>query len=93
MAVLEARYTVRDRDAFMDAFAAFRPVRVEMGVTGCRVLGGADDPSVIVVMFELPSAEAARAYAADPRRRDALANANVDTIDDVVLEELRSTSI
>jgi len=93
MAVLEARYTVRDRDAFMDAFAAFRPVRVEMGVTGCRVLGGADDPSVIVVMFELPSAEAARAYAADPRRRDALANANVDAIDDVVLEELRSTSI
>jgi hypothetical protein len=93
MAVLEARYRVRDRDAFMEAFAAFRPVRVEMGITGCRVLGGADDPSILVVMFELPSAEAARAYAADPRRADALGNANVETIEDVVLEELRSASL
>ena len=88
MAVLEARYRVRDRNAFMDAFAAFRPVRVEMGITGCRVLGGVDDPSVVVVMFDLPSPEAARAYAADPRRADALRNANVEAVEDVVLEEL-----
>jgi hypothetical protein len=93
MAVLEARYRVRDRDAFMDAFAAFRPVRVEMGITGCRVLGGADDSSVIVVIFDLPSHDAARAYAADPRRADALRNANVESIEDVVLEELLSASV
>lgn len=93
MAVLEARYTVRDRDAFMDAFAAFRPVRVEMGITGCRVLGGVDDPSVVVVLFDLPSAEAARAYSADPRRAEALRNANVTSTEDVVLEELRSATL
>ena len=77
MATLEARYRVQDRDAFMDAFAAFRPVRMELGVKSCRVLGGDEDPADIVVMFELPDCDAARTYAADPRRQEALKKAGV----------------
>jgi hypothetical protein len=93
MATLEARYRVRDRDAFMDAFAAFRPIRMELGVTACRVLGGDEDPSDVVVMFELPDCDAARTYAADPRRQEALKKAGVTDCTDVVLEELRSATI
>jgi len=40
--------------------------------------------------FELGSAEAARAFARDPRRRDALERAGVETADDLVLEEIEA---
>ena len=90
MSVLEARYRVRDRDAFMGVFRDFRPVRLEMGCRGCRVLGDDGDPGNVVVMFDFPSAEAARAFAADPRRIEALERAGVERRDDLVLEELHA---
>lgn len=93
MAVLEARYRVRDRDAFMDVFAAFRPVRIELGVTGCRVLGCVDDPGNVVVLFDLPDVATARAYAADPRRREALGRGGVESREDLIHEELRAASL
>jgi hypothetical protein len=90
MSVLEARYRVRDRDAFMGVFRDFRPVRLEMGCQGCRVMGDGDDPQNVVVMFDFPSAEAARAFAADPRRLAALEQAGVERREDLVLEELHA---
>ena len=93
MTVLEGRYTVRDVDQFMTGYADFRPVRIEMGVTACRVMGDADHPDRVVVMLDLPSLDAARAYATDPRRHDALRRAGVTTCEDVILDELRAVAL
>lgn len=93
MAVLEGRFTVRDLDVFMTAYADFRPVRIEMGVTGCRVMGDVDHPDRVVAILELPSVDAARAYATDPRRQDALRRAGVVTSEDVFLDELRAVAL
>jgi hypothetical protein len=90
MAVLHARYRVDDRDAFLRGFDDFQETRAALGVTGHRVLGAADDPSLVVVMFELASPAAAAAYAADGARREALGRAGVRESQDVVMEELRS---
>lgn len=92
MAVLEGRYTVRDIDDFMGVFADFRPVRIEMGVTACRLMCDADDPSRVVVIFDLPSIDAARAFAADPRRQDALRRAGVTACEDVFLDQVKSAA-
>ena len=51
--------------------------------TGCAT-------ATVVVHLELGSAEAARAFAGDPRRRDALERAGVETADDLVLEEIEA---
>lgn len=92
MAVLEGRYTVRDMDDFMTVFADFRPVRVEMGITACRLMVDADRPERVVVMFDLPSLDAARAFAADPRRQDALARAGVTECEDRFLDEVKASA-
>lgn len=88
MAVLQARYRVRDRDAFLEVFRGFQPTRTELGVTGHRLLGDPGDPATVVVLFEFGTTEAARAFAEDPRRREALRRAGVETADDLVLEEI-----
>ncbi len=85
MAVLLARYRVRDRDAFRRVFDAFEPTRAGLGVRGHRLLQDADDPALVVALFELSTAEAARAYAADPQRREALERAGVVDAHDLVL--------
>jgi hypothetical protein len=92
MAVLEGRYRVRDIDDFMGVFADFRPVRVEMGVTACRLMCDADDPTKVVVMFDLPSIDAAKAFAADPRRQDALRRAGVTECQDVFLDQVKAAA-
>jgi hypothetical protein len=89
MAALLARYRVRDPDVFRRVFEGFEATRAELGVTGHRALAGADDPAVVVVLFELPSAQLARAYATDPRRTEALDRAGVAESEDLVLEDLR----
>lgn len=88
MAVLLARYRVRDREAFMQVFDGFDTTRAELGVTGQRLLGAVSDPAVLVVLFDLPSAQLAQAYASDPRRREALARAGVEESHDLVLDDV-----
>jgi hypothetical protein len=76
----------------MGVFKDFRPVRVEMGCRGCRVLGDDGDPNSVVVLFDFPDADAARAFASDPRRIEALERAGVESREDLVMEELHSAS-
>jgi hypothetical protein len=90
MAVLHATYRIGDRGSFRDVFDDFAATRASLGVTGHRLLGRVDDPAVVVVLFELPSVEAARAYAGDPRREEALRRAGVTSREDVVMEDLSS---
>jgi hypothetical protein len=92
MAVLQARYKVRDRDAFLPVFRDYQPTRDEFGATGHRLLGDPDDPTTVVVHIEFDTVEAARAFAGDPRRHETLARGGVEARDDLVLDEIAEAS-
>lgn len=87
MAVLVAEYKVKDLDSFLAVFTAFQPTRTELGATSHRVLSSADDPSIVTVLIEFPSADAARTFAGDPRRIDALTRAGVLERADEIMED------
>jgi uncharacterized protein (DUF1330 family) len=90
MAVLVAEYKVRDLDNFIAVFNEFQTTRVERGALGHRVLRAAGDPTVVNVLIEFPSADAARDFANDPRRTDALERAGVVERADEVMEDVES---
>jgi uncharacterized protein (DUF1330 family) len=84
--MLMAHYKVKDTDVFDRVFAEFQPARQESGATGHRVLHAVDDPEIVVVLIEFPDHGSAAAFAADPRRADALERASVIERSDLVLE-------
>src|SRR5262249_2445930 len=88
MAVLLARYRVRDAAAFRRVFDSFRVTRFRHGATGHRLLG--DGTGRIVVLIDFPGADVARGFAADPARLAALEEAGVTDRDDEILEELET---
>ena len=88
MSVLLAIYRVRDFDAFKAVFDEFQPVRSEYGVTGHRVLRDVGDPAKVVVMITFPSVAAARGFAAESRRAEALARAGVVASSDTILDQV-----
>lgn len=88
MAVLLARYRVRDPQAFRRVFDGFEVTRFRHGATGHRLLGDGDRR--IVVLIEFPDSAAARAFAADPARLAALEEAGVTDRDDEILEEIET---
>jgi hypothetical protein len=90
MAVLLAEYRVEDLGAFKVVFDEFAPIREEHGAISHRLLASTTDPRVVDVLIEFPTAEAAAAFAADPRRGDALWRAGVVERVDRVLEEIES---
>jgi len=90
VAVLLAEYKVLDLEAFRAAFAEFAPVRKELGATGHRLMASPDNPSTVVVLIEFASADQARAFSHEPRRREALQRAGVVERADVVLEVLET---
>lgn len=88
MAVFVAEYKVKDFGNFKTVFDEFRAVRAEHGATGHRLLQADNDPDIVNVLIEFPSAATARAFADDPRRADALDRAGVIERADEVLEEV-----
>ncbi len=90
MSVLMANYRVRDVKWFKTVFDEFEPVRAEYGVTDHQVLRDPDDANKVVVMIALPSADAARRFASEPRRTEALARAGVVASSDTILEQVES---
>jgi hypothetical protein len=90
MAVLLAEYRVTDVDAFRTVFREFGEVRRACGATGHRLLTDADDPLLVNVVIEFRSVGAARAFAADSRRAEALTRAGVVERADEVMEEMEA---
>jgi hypothetical protein len=90
MAVLMAEYKVKDLDAFIAVFDEFQATREERGATGHRLLRAAADPTIVNVVIEFPTAEAARTFAGDPRRMDALTRAGVIERADEIMEEVEA---
>lgn len=88
MAVLLAEYRVNDLDTFRSVFAEFAGVRQEFGATGHRLMSPPGDPAIVAVAIEFSSVDAARAFADEPRRIEALTRAGVIERADLVLEEL-----
>jgi hypothetical protein len=88
MAVLLARYRIRDPATFRRVFDGFEVSRFDHGATGHRLLG--DGRGRIVVLIEFPGADAARAFAGDPARLAALEEAGVTDREDEILEELET---
>ena len=90
MATLIAEYKVRDFDAFKAVFDEFQATRAELGATGHRLLRSAEDASLVNVLIEFPSAAAARRFADDPRRAEALGRAGVLERCDEVVEDVEA---
>jgi uncharacterized protein (DUF1330 family) len=90
MATLIAEYKVRDFDAFMAVFHEFQATRAELGATGHRLLRSVDDATVVNAIIEFPSPAAARRFADDPRRAEALERAGVLERCDEVFEEVEA---
>ncbi len=86
-AVLLARYTVADRERFMEVFDAFEGGRVRAGAVARSLLVG--DDGGLVALIEFPTAEAARAFADSPERADVLARATVTARTDEILDIAR----
>ncbi len=77
MAVLIANYVVRDPATFVITFGEFQVVRDQHGATGHRLLRDKHDETHFIVTIDFPSEAAARSFADDPRRADALSKATV----------------
>jgi uncharacterized protein (DUF1330 family) len=77
MAVLVANYVARDPETFLTIFSEFQVVRDQHGSTGHRLLRDKHDHTHFIVTIDFPSEAAARSFADDPRRADALAKATV----------------
>lgn len=88
MAVLVANYIVSDPEAFVTIFDQFQVVREQHGATGHRLLRDKHDRMHFIVTIDFPSEAAARSFADDPRRADALAKATVTDDTAVATEEL-----
>lgn len=90
MAVLLAEYEVQDLKTFRRAFAEFADVRKELGATGHRLMAPPDNPSIVAVVIEFVSADAADVFSREPRRLEALERAGVVQRADIVLEEIET---
>jgi uncharacterized protein (DUF1330 family) len=88
MAVLLARYRINDYTTYKAQFDAFAAVRAEMGSTSHRTFRVPDEPHTVTVVIDFPTVEQARAFAADPRRAEALDRAGVTERVDEVLDEV-----
>jgi heme-degrading monooxygenase HmoA len=88
MAVLFAEYKVEDAERFRTVFTGFELVRREFGASGHRVLMSPDDPTVVAIMIEFDSVDAARRFCDEPRRIEALERAGVIGRADQVFDEL-----
>ena len=71
-------HRVRDFDAWKQVYDSVRDVQRDGGVRYQRVIRSADDPSMVVVVHEFESGDAAKAFFDNPALRDAMQRAGVD---------------
>ena len=83
MAVMIIRHKVQEFGAWKRAFDAHKPVRDAAGFTQQRVLRSADDPSVVVLVFDTPDIAKAKAFIASADLQAAMKNAGVTDQPDV----------
>ena len=85
--VVRVTHHVRDYDAWKQVFDEHRAVREEHGATGHIIYRSLDDPNLVTVVNAFPSAEAARAFTADPSLPEAMHRAGVDSDPHIEMDE------
>jgi quinol monooxygenase YgiN len=71
-------HRVADYNAWRSVYDGVRELQRDGGVRYQRVMRGADDPDMIVVVHEFDSRESAQAFFDNPALRDAMGQAGVD---------------
>ena len=89
MATAIVRHTVKDFDAWVDAFNGNRSFRESHGATGHRVMR---DGNNVVVLVDFPEESNANAMINDPALREVMKNAGVSGVDVGVLTDVDNTS-
>ena len=83
------RHSVADYKAWRKVYDDFDAERSTMGVTGQAVFQSVDDPHDITVWHDFASADKAKSFAANPRLRDVMSNAGVQTAPQIWFTEVR----
>ena len=87
MAALIVRHRVKDYEAWKSFFDEHGAVRRQHGALGHQLYRVATDPNELVVVNVFPSADAAKAFAADPSLPEAMQRAGVEGHPDIALCE------
>lgn len=77
MPLLIIRHKVKDFAAWKTAYDAHAGARDKAGLTNGRVTRSVDDPSELVLIFEIADLEKAKAFGASDELRTAMQNAGV----------------
>jgi hypothetical protein len=77
MATLVVQHKVRDYASWRPAYDAHEPSRVGAGITNGRVYRKADDPTDIVLIFDVADIAKARTWAAGEDLKSAMQSAGV----------------
>ncbi len=71
------QHPVNDYDEWRTVYETVQPLREKYGVSTADVLQDPADPNSVTVLHWFPSVDQARAFAADPGLKDAMARAGV----------------
>jgi hypothetical protein len=83
MARLFVRHAVADYKTWRKAYDDFDAERKTMGVTAHAVFQSVDDPNDVTAWHDFSSADAAKAFAANPRLKEIMAGAGVKSAPDI----------
>ena len=86
-AIVHVHHHVADYAHWRPFFDEHQKVREKHGAIGHRLYRSAEDPNDLVVVNEFATIEGARAFAADPSLREAMAKARVDRQPEVLFLE------
>jgi heme-degrading monooxygenase HmoA len=91
MADLVVAHHVADFDRWLEVFRSKDDLRKSNGGTGHSVARVADDPNSVVVTNSFATLDGARAFAANPALKEAMAEAGVDSEPQVwIVEEVEA---
>lgn len=89
MATLFVRHQVADFDAWKKVYDEFDAERRTMGVTSHGVYQLDGNPNDVTVYHEFDSMDAAKAFVADPRLRNAMEHAGVQGQPDIWITQMK----
>ncbi len=77
MAIMIVRHRVKDFATWKPVFQAHEPARAAAGLTNPRLFRSADDPSEVVILFDVADIGRAKALAGSDELRSAMTAAGV----------------
>ena len=87
MAKLVVQHRVQDYARWKAVFDEHGKVWQKHGAKGHTLYRSVDDPRVLVILTEFPTTQGAKAFAADPTLKEAMARAGVESVPNIYLCE------